>query len=182
MDRQTLPIRHDQPQRDDQRLDDREEAVPPTPETLAKLRGDPLLRLWKRGQIDAETFEAAVSIRRAVEAIALPHRHRAMRAISGPNGAQFDPTRGPRVAPPEPWRAVDGRRRYADWVDVMQRDGLPVGPVLDVIVDGHSCRAVDGRRHRRKGRTLRDLLAGLALYVDLARHPRRRRDPAGRKT
>lgn len=176
MDRQPHSMRHDQ------RLDEGDEAVPPTPETLAKLRGDPLLRLWKRGQIDAESFEAAVAIRRAVEAIALPGRHRAMRAISGPNGAQFDPTRGRRIAQPESWRSIDGQRRYADWVEAMHRERRPVGPVLDVIVDGHYCRAVDVRRHRRKGRTLRDLLAGLALYVDLARHPRRRRAVPGPKT
>lgn len=167
---------------DDRRQSDGDEAVPPTRETLAKLRGDPLLRLWKRGQIDLEGFEAAVSIRRAVEAIALPHRHRAMRAITGPDGAQFDPTRGSRASAPPSWHGVDAQRRYNDWVEAMQREHLPVGPVLDVIVDGHSCRAVDVRRRRHKGRTVRDLLAGLALYIDLARHPVRRRDRPGQKT
>lgn len=171
---------------DDRRLDDLDEAVPPTPETLAKLRGDPLLRLLKRGQIDAEGFNAAVSIRRAVESLAQPLRHRAMRTISGADGAHFDPTRGSRVAAPAADRAIDAQRRYNDWVDAMRAEHMPVGPVLDVIVDGHSCRAVDVRRHRHKGKTVQQLLAGLELYVALARHPRRRprssEGPARQKT
>jgi hypothetical protein len=160
--------------RDDRCLDDAEDAVPPTPETLAKLRGDPLLRLLKRGQIDTEGFEAAVAIRRAVESLAQPLRHRAMRAISNAEGTSFDPTRGSRVAAPASHRTIDAQRRYNDWVDAMRGEHMPVGPVLDVIVDGYSCRAVDVRRRRRKGRTVKEVLAGLELYVDLARHPRRR--------
>ena len=174
------------PAPDNRRLDDLDEPVPPTPETLARLRGDPLLRLLKRGQIDEEGFNAAVSIRRAVEILAQPLRHRAMRAISTADGAAFDPTRGSRVAAPAADRAIDAQRRYNDWVDAMRAEHMPVGPVLDVIVDGYSCRAVDVRRRRHKGKTVQQLLAGLELYVALARHPRGRprssERPPGQKT
>ena len=163
------------PLNDDRRLDEAEGAVPPTPETLAKLRGDPLLRLLKRGQIDAEGFAAAVAIRRAVDSIAQPLRHRAMRAISNAEGTCFDPTRGIRVAAPASHRAIDAQRRYNDWVDEMRQEHMPVGPVLDVIVDGYSCRAVDVRRRRHKGKTAQQVVAGLELYVQMVRHPRRRR-------
>lgn len=171
---------------DDRRLDDGTDVVPPTPETLAKLRGDPLLRLLKRGHIDLEGFAAAVAIRRAVESLAQPLRHRAMRAISNAEGTSFDPTRGSRIAAPASHRAIDGQRRYNDWVDAMRGEHMPVGPVLDVIVDGYSCRAVDVRRRRRKGRTAEQVVAGLELYVEIARHPRRRPRaaelPTGQKT
>ena len=56
-------------------------------------------------------------------------------------------------------------KRYNAWVDDMTRRRVPVGPILDVVVDGVSCREVD--RNRRLGwrACVRILREGLKLYV-----------------
>ena len=57
------------------------------------------------------------------------------------------------------------RQAYYDWVVAMKREGLPAGPVLDVIIDGVPLTTIDKRRVKRKGWTREKLKKALDLYI-----------------
>jgi len=54
-------------------------------------------------------------------------------------------------------------------VDQMMPAGLPLGPVLDVIIDELSLNAVDRKRGKRKGWAKVTLQAALELYSNVSR-------------
>lgn len=56
-------------------------------------------------------------------------------------------------------------RRYADWVDDMTAEKLPVGPVFDVVIEEMSLAAVDRKWCRRKGWAGGHLKRALELYL-----------------
>ncbi len=56
-------------------------------------------------------------------------------------------------------------RAFVAWAQSCNRARLPLGPVLDVIVEGTGCRVLDRRWRRRDGWTAKLVRAALDLYV-----------------
>ncbi len=103
----------------------------PTPQTVARLRPDPLWTLLQRGRLTQEQIDAAHDIRAAFEIITAPVRIRTMRAVSTVDGAAFDLSRGGRgrSGNSESDRAILLQQRFNTWVAVMKSSEVPVGPV-----------------------------------------------------
>jgi len=124
-----------------------------------RLQPDPLWALLKRGAIDNDEVQAAWDIRAAFEIITLPVRLRiaSLEKIDCSTAGDIDGPRARRLT-----------RRYNDWVDEMTRQSLAVGPVIDIVVEGKSCRRVDRERVVRKGTACRLLKAALLSYCRIA--------------
>ena len=56
---------------------------------------------------------------------------------------------------------------FLGWANQVKAEGLSLVAILEVLVFGQSCRAVDKQLGRRKGYTRKNLAAGLDLYEDL---------------
>lgn len=63
----------------------------------------------------------------------------------------------------EDWQ-FDLMRRFTLWATAVQEAGLSLAAVLDVIVFGKSCRAVDRARRKRNGYVRAQILEALELY------------------
>ncbi|MEQ8246109.1 MAG: hypothetical protein RID42_00365 [Alphaproteobacteria bacterium] len=158
--------------------------IAPTPQTVARLLPDPLWTLLQRGRLTQEQVDAAHDIRTAFEIITGPVRLRTMRAVSTVDGAVYDLTRGSRgrTGNSDSDRAILLQQRFNAWVAVMKRLAVPVGPIIDIVVEGQACRSVDRTRGRRNGWSTEILECGLDLYIAAKRPPRRgRSDVAGDK-
>lgn len=103
----------------------------PTPETRAKLRGDPILDLYERGIIDFRQRVAAEEIRTIYEAVVA-------RLFASP-GLEFG-VDGGRRARRHPLDGIEPelRRAYlAKYVPWSHRVKRVLKDVIDAIVDGH---------------------------------------------
>lgn len=159
-----------------------EQGNKPTPETIRKLQPDPFRLLYlmggqgKRRGLDGHPsmnslmFDAGIEIRRAFTLLSAPV---AMKI--------HDYEREVRRTP---WEAAETQtvgvmqnaricRRYCEWVERMAKRHLPIGPVLDVVVDGIGCQAADRARRKGTGYTGRVLREGLKLYCEVAGWTRR---------
>ena len=127
-----------------------------TPETLKKLKPDPL---WKMASdLGSEGLQAAHELRDAVNIIAAPVKIRLQKwerqdASFGENETE---------------RAVRLQHRYNSWVDRMTERKLPVGPALDMIVDGLGCREIEEIRRWRHGSVRPYFIDAMDLYCELA--------------
>ncbi|MSO93522.1 MAG: hypothetical protein EXQ86_09015 [Rhodospirillales bacterium] len=148
-----------------------EEALGPTPETVAKLRPDPFRLLYTRGQLDPNAYlnalmwDAGLEIRRAYGLVVAPV------ALWG-----RDYEREVRRAP---WEAAEARaaalarnerlvRRYAGWRRDAGKKGVAAARVIDLVVEGLPCRELDRRYGKRRGWSAEQVRAGLRLYLALA--------------
>lgn len=141
-----------------------------TPETARKLRPDPLLTLLHRDLIDDDQHGAALAIAAGYRLIVGPVALR----ISDPGRP---PIRGHQEA--ETHAAIMLQRRYCDWADAMDeraratRHRRPnpwaIGPILDICVEGMSCREVEARRGLARGAARQQLVDALDLYNEVAR-------------
>ena len=61
-------------------------------------------------------------------------------------------------------RQLDMMRRFTVWAEAVQREGLSLAAVLDIIVFEKSCRTVDRERKKRNGFARSHLLESLELY------------------
>lgn len=145
----------------------------PTRATAARLRPDPLLVLLRHGRVSREQLDAALDIRRAFELITGPVGMRSMRTISTSDGTTYDPIRGPRSSGPsdETVRQVAVQRRFGDWAAAMHEQQLPIGPVIDLVVEGKSGRSVDRERGRRNGWAVELLVHALDLFITAPPRP-----------
>lgn len=142
------------------REDRREQGVGATPQTLAKLKPDPVGRLARKGALSPDEEAAAYEIREAFAVVSGPVALR----VSNPAAALRD-RRTPRLPfENETERQVRLKRRYAAWRHAMAERALPLWPVLDVVIDELSCREADAKRGRRNGTTIAGLAAALDLY------------------
>lgn len=129
---------------------------PATPETLKKLRPDPI---WKMAEaLGSEGLQAAHEIRDAVNIIAAPVRIR----------LQKWERQDPSFSENEAERAVRLQYRYNSWVDRMTDRKLPVGPALDMIVEGLGCREIEEIRQWRHGSVRPYFIDAMVLYCELA--------------
>ncbi len=131
--------------------------VPPTPETVLKLRQDNIDRLYVEGRLRPEHVDAAVEIRRVWEAIGrglFPESHIRDRVRQPHQQGMFaDPI--DRMTPAE---EIAWRMRYRPWAREMAllivTGAVRVSRlqlVLDVVVDNYGFRQVEGRRLSRLG-------------------------------
>lgn len=118
------------------------ESVGPTPETLAKLQPDFLATNLGMG---SSAYKAAIEIRDAYRWITRPVAMQLKDYMAAGGG-------GVTVSDP-PWY-VD---RYTEWCDVMDRRRIPIGPVLDYVVEELPCTPERGRC----------VALGLDLYAEL---------------
>lgn len=123
--------------------------VEPTPETLAKLKPDFLAE-----SLGMETphYRAAVEIRDAYRWITRPVDIQIRDHFAAPVGGQSS-------GDDEDPRSV---KRYNDWCDEMDRRKIPVGRVLDFVIDEQPLGPPPGI-----GRWKAIAYIGLALYVDM---------------
>ncbi|MFQ5535620.1 MAG: hypothetical protein ACE5EM_12455 [Sphingomonadales bacterium] len=127
-----------------------------TPETRRKLTPDPIYALAQAGALDSADLQAVENIDAAFRAITAPVAIRpvCMEFVDGGGGSA------------EQWtgRMVQRVRDYNLWIDRMAREGWAVGPVLDVVVERQSMRAVGRWRRMHKNTVRRQLIRALDLY------------------
>ena len=151
------------------------EAVPPTPETAAKLRRDVVQMLEDQGRLRPEHVRAAHEVRRVWEAFGrglftraqsiAPVAERRKRAMFA------DPVGRLSLAEERAWRL-----RYRPWAREMaitvaagtiRTSRLQL--VLDIVVDNNGTRQVEGWYRMRHGAALEHVRAALHRYAELAR-------------
>lgn len=133
-------------------------AVGPTPETVAKLTRDPLSSLKKNGSLSGRAFWAAQHIRQAYSLITDGAHLR----VSGLREVIVQTSRnGPQR---ERDFEIIVRQNYGNWCDEMDRKRMPIGPVLDVVIEEISLSGVDRKWAKRKGWAKAHLLASLEVY------------------
>lgn len=142
------------------------DTIPPTPETLAKLRYDVIERLFRDGRLREEHVRAANEIRRVWEAVG--------RALF-PSSSTVDGQRQPHMRrifkePAQRMSDIDEviwRRRYRPWADEMS---IPIVAgtvrvsrlqlVLDVAVDNYGLRQIEADSTSREGEGVRRRYSG----------------------
>ena len=140
--------------------------VRPTAATAARLRPDPLLVLLQSGRLVRDDLDAAFDIRRAFETITAPVRLRTMRTITTAEGTAYDLTKGSRSpgSDNESVHEIDLQQRFSSWANAMHEAKIPIGPVVDMVVEGKSGRSVDRERGRRNGWAVDLLVEALEIY------------------
>ncbi|PHZ86466.1 hypothetical protein [Paremcibacter congregatus] len=133
-------------------------SVGPTPETRAKLTPDPLLVMERRNILNDRQLWAFRCLRRALQMITAGTQVRISRLADVVVQTSRCADTGERD------HEIQLKESYSDWVDRMTADRLPVGPILDIILDELSFSAVDRKWARRKGWAKSHLQAGLNLY------------------
>ena len=149
-------------------------AAPPTPETAAKLRCDVVQRLGERAALSAAQLRAAREIRRVWEAVGRGLVARAQsltpRAESRRRGLFADPIARMSGQEERAWRL-----HYRPWAREMART-VAAGAlrtsrlqlVLDIVVDNHGTRQVEGWYRMRHGSALAHVRAALQRYAEIA--------------
>ncbi len=135
----------------------------PTAETLAKLTADPLIRFKKQNILNDQQIWAFRRIRRTVQIITDGTQMRLSRYTDVV--VQTSRSEGEMESDYE----IRLKDHYCAWAEQMMPAGLPLGPVLDVIIDELSLSAVDRKRGKRKGWAKVTLQAALDLYGNLPR-------------
>jgi len=135
----------------------------PTAETRAKLTADPLIRFKKQNILNDQQIWAFRRIRRTVQIITDGTQMRLSRYTDVV--VQTSRSEGATESDYE----IRLKDHYCAWVDQMMPAGLPLGPVLDVIIDELSLNAVDRKRGKRKGWAKVTLQAALELYSNVSR-------------
>lgn len=161
-------------------IDQDQQGVQATPETLAKLKPDPLRLLYTRGGqgkgnkgLDPDPYANLIMYDAGWEI------DRAFRLITQPVAAKgADYAREVRGGDWERRELTLLKnealvRRYNNWVDALKEHGVPYGPIIDVVVYDLSCKEVDRGRRKRDGWTVKVLRSGLRLYAQVAGWTRR---------
>ena len=143
----------------------------PTPETAAKLRRDIVVRLAQEGRLGREQVAAALEVRRVWEAFGRGPRTRWRRSpVAASRRLFIDPidrlTRQEEAA----WRL-----RYRPWAREMAVT-VAAGAIrtsrlqliLDIVVDNHGLREVEGWYRMRHGGAIEHIRAALHRYAEIA--------------
>lgn len=153
---------------------DQTSPIPPTAETVAKVRRDVINRLYSEGRIRPEHVDAALEIRRVWEAFGrglFPGSQISDRVPQPHIKAMFrDPI--DRLTPAED---IAWRQRYRPWAREMALL-IVTGTVrvsrlqlmLDVVVDNNSIREVEGWYRMRHGMAFDHIRASLHRYCRMA--------------
>ncbi len=151
-----------------------DENIGPTPETAARLRRDLVARLAQEGRLGREQVRAALEVRRVWEAFGrglfpgaraiAPVGQRTRRAMF------VDPIDRLTVEEERAWRL-----RYRPWAREMAVT-VAAGAIrttrlqliLDVVVDNHGLREVEGWYRMRHGGAIEHIRAALHRYAEIA--------------
>ena len=164
------------------------EADGPTPQTRARLRPDPLLRLQRLGRLEQRHLAAAEDIRRVFEALTLRLGARALDLSLLPAPKR---RRGRFLQPFERMRE-DLYQRYRQvflpWAKTLRRRRVagapcPLAQVLEIVIEGRPLGEAAARHQRRRKDALDQLVSelkdALTAYADRAGY---RRPPRYRAT
>ncbi len=156
------------------RTDDRTEDIGPTPETAGKLRHDIVERLAREGRLGREQVRAALEIRRVWEAFGRglfpAARPIALIAERRKHAMFSDPI--DRLTPEE---ETAWRLRYRPWAremavtvaaGVIRTTRLQL--ILDIVIDNHGLREVEGWYRMRHGGAVEHIRAALHRYAEIA--------------
>ncbi len=128
----------------------------------------PISRLIKTGVLDDGDMAAVMAIEAGVISILTNDihstRHDQPRSGFVPGGAEENFM-----------RSFEARQLYYDWSDAMQVEGLPAGPVLDIILEGKPLNRIDKAWCRRKGWSRDILIKSLVIYRTVAQERSRKR-------
>ena len=146
----------------------------PTPETVRKLRCDIVARLARDGRLGAEQTRAALEVRRVWEAFGrglFPASRPVAPLAQRRRRAMFtDPVDRLTPAEESAWRL-----RYRPWAREMAVT-VAAGAirttrlqlVLDVVIDNHGLRQVEGWYRMRHGTAVEHIRAALHRYAEIA--------------
>ena len=146
----------------------------PTPETAAKLRRDIVARLSQEGRLGREQVRAALEIRRVWEAFGrglFPATNTMAPAVGRRKHAMFvDPIDRLSREEEAAWRL-----RYRPWAREMAVT-VAAGAIrttrlqliLDIVVDNHGLREVEGWYRMRHGGAIEHIGAALHRYAEIA--------------
>lgn len=151
-----------------------ERIVSPTRETVAKLKGDVVVRLYNEGRIRAEHLQAAREVRRMWEAFGrglFPTAQDPGQYHQAHQRAKYnDPIARLSLAEEAAWRA-----RYRPWAHEMSYEVVAATArvsrlqlVLDVVVDNNGVREVEGWYRMRHGLAFEYLRGALHRYCEIA--------------
>ena len=151
-----------------------EECVGPTPETASRLRRDLVARLAREGRLGPEQVRAALEVRRVWEAFGrglFPTVDATAPIVQRGKHAMFvDPIERLTPAEERAWRL-----RYRPWAREMAVT-VAAGAIrttrlqliLDVVVDNHGLREVEGWYRMRHGGAIEHVRAALHRYAEIA--------------
>lgn len=151
-----------------------QEDAGPTPETAAKLRRDLVRRLAEEGRLGREQVRAALEVRRVWEAFGrglFPATSVFSPVVGRKGRAMFaDPVERLTRAEEAAWRL-----RYRPWAREMAVT-VAAGAIrttrlqliLDVVVDNHGLRQVEGWYRMRHGSAVEHVRAALHRYAEIA--------------
>ena len=149
-------------------------AIPPTPETVRKLRRDLVLHLFEKGRLCEEQVRAAEEIRRIWQAFSRGLGPTAIDTAAFAGGGRSVQTRQP-VEWLLPAEETIWRRRYRPWAAEMAATPssghirvMRLRIVVDLVVDNAGLRQVDGWYRMRNGAASSHLESGLRRYAEIA--------------
>lgn len=139
----------------------REEINKGTEQTKSKLKRDPLLIIYRHGDINLNDLYAAEYIRYAFNLITADVTLRVM------NFNDFIDVFATGVTEREGEFQTRIQNQYNDWFDQCTEKQIKVGPVIHLLTEPVSLRQADKYFGYRNGTTKRYLVKGLKLYVHM---------------
>jgi hypothetical protein len=132
-----------------------------TEQTKRKLKRDPLLTIYRNGDIDLNDLYAAEYIRYAFNLITADVTLRVM------SFSDFIDVLGSRGTERESELQARIQNQYTQWFDRCTKSQIKVGPIIHLLTEAVSLREVDKYFGYRNGNTKKFLVKGLKLYVKM---------------
>ncbi len=139
----------------------RAEMAKGTEQTKRKLKRDPLLSLYRSGDMDINELYAAEYIRYAFSLITSEIRVRVM------NFDGFVDLFGGAPTETESELKVRVQHQYAKWFDECTKKRIKVGPVIHLLTEPVTLRETDRYYGYRNGTARGHVINGLKLYVKM---------------
>ncbi len=134
-----------------------------TEQTKKKLKRDPLIAIYRSGDIDIHELYAAEHIRYAFSLITAEVTMRVM------DFSSFIDKIGERPTESESALKARIQGQYNDWFDACTKKNIKTGPIIHVLTEPVTLRDTDAYYGFRRGRSRGYLVDGLKLYVDMFR-------------
>lgn len=132
-----------------------------TEQTKRKLKRDPLLSIYRTGDIEVHELYAAEYIRYAFRLITADVGIRSMKFEGFVDVFGGVPTEN------EGELKTRIQHQYADWFDKCTQKQIKTGPILHILTEAVTLKETDRYYGFRNGRTKDYLVRGLKLYVDM---------------
>lgn len=139
----------------------RDEINAGTPQTKKKLKRDPLLGLYRQGDLEIYDLYAAEYIRKAFQLITQDIGIKVMKwdgfiDVFAGKPIENDGELSLRI-----------QNQYAEWFDECTKRRIRVGPIIHLLTEVVTLRDVDHYFAYRHGKTKGYLVQGLKLYVEM---------------